>query len=187
MRRVVWLAGGMLMVMGLVLAALASADGRMAQAAPPGEPASASTTPLWASELPLTTTTVSLYRENACALWGEAVGSSSTVTVTQGAVLVSYSLFSRYAQTPSYEQDYVFTRRVGETQASLTLDGESVPMTYRGELRIEYVPAPVSRRYSYATYGLMHLEPGRYEVAGLWRLASGEADGPRRCSLVVIP
>ena len=150
-------------------------------------PALAATLPSWASELPLTTTTLSLYKENACAVWGETVGSSSTVTATAGAVLVSYSLFSRYTQTPRYEYDYVFSRRVGATGASLTLNDQPLSMIYRGELRIEYVPTPVSRRYSYATYGLMQLEPGSYAVAGMWRLASGETDGPRSCQLVVIP
>ena len=183
------------MLVLLSLAVLAFGGGRAAQAAPPrgpeGTPAAVPTltptAPPWASALPLTTTTLSLYKEHACAVWGEAVGSSSTVTVTAGALLVSYSLFSRYTQTPRYEYDYAFARRVGETQASLTLNGQPLPATYRGELRIEYVPVPVSKRYSYATYGLTHVKPGRFEVAGTWRLASGEVDGPRNCRLVVIP
>lgn len=194
-RRWGWLAGGAVMVLGLVLVALALDGGGAAQAAPPpgpgttprGVPALTPTMPPWASTLPLTTTTLSLYKENVCAVWGEAVGSSPTVTVTAGPVLISYSLFSRYTQTPRYEYDYAFARRVGDTQASLTLNGQPLPTTYRGELRIEYVPAPISKRYGYATYGLMHLAPGSYKVAGVWRLASGEVDGPRNCQLVVIP
>ena len=190
-----WLAGAAVLLIGLALVVLVGAAGQTAQAADssrPGTiatavPALAATPPSWTSELPLTTTTLSLYKENACAVWGEAVGSSPTVTVTAGPVLVSYSLFSRYMQTPSYEYDYVFSQRVGAIEASLTLNGQPLSMTYRGELRIEYVPAPVSRRYSYATYGLMHVEPGSYAVAGMWRLASGETDGPRNCRLVVIP
>ena len=190
-----WPAGAAVLLIGLALVALVFAAGRTAQAADSlrpamiatGVPALAATPSSWASELPLTTTTLSLYKGNACAVWGEAVGSSPTVTVTSGPVLVSYSLFSRYAQMPSYEYDYVFSRRVGATEAGLTLNDQPLSMTYRGELRIEYVPAPVSRRYSYATYGLMQLEPGRYAVAGMWRLASGETDGPRNCRLVVIP
>ncbi len=190
-----WLAGAAVLLIGLTMAALVLAAGHTAQAADSSRagtiatarPTSAATPSSWASQLPLTTTTLSLYKEDACAVWGETVGSSATVTVTAGPVLVSYSLFSRYTQTPSYEYDYVFSRRVGETEASLTLNDQPLSMTYRGELRIEYVPAPVSRRYSYATYGLMHLEPGSYAVAGAWRLASGETDGPRNCRLVVIP
>jgi hypothetical protein len=141
----------------------------------------------WASELPLTTTTVSLYKGNTCAVWGEAVGAAYTVTVPAGPVLVSYSLFSHYTLTPRHEYKYLFAMRVGESLASLTLDGQPLTTLYRGELRIEYVPVPVSKRYSYATYGLMQLEPGVYEVAGTWRLASGEKDGPRKCRLVVNP
>ncbi len=190
-----WLAGAAVLLIGLALVAPVFVVGRTAQAADssrPGTiatavPALAATAPAWASELPLTTTTLSLYKGNACAVWGETVGSSPTVTVTAGPVLVSYSLFSRYTQTPSYEYDYVFSRRVGATVASLTLNDQPLSMTYRGDLRIEYVPSPVSRRYSYATYGLMHLEPGSYAVEGVWRLASGETDGPRNCRLVVIP
>jgi hypothetical protein len=143
--------------------------------------------PAWASELPLTATTVSLYKGNECAVWGQAMGSSATVTVTAGPVLVSYSMFSHYTETPRHEYKYLFTMRVGDTLAGLTVNGEPLATTYRGELRIEYVPVPVAKRYSYATYGLAHLKPGVYDLAGTWRLKSGEKDGPRQCRLVVTP
>jgi hypothetical protein len=188
--------GGVIVLMVLALGALRGGGGRapeVAQAAqdPTGEPtavpASASTVPAWAIELPLTTPTISLYQGNKCAVWGEQVGSSPMVTVTAGPVLVSYSVFSRYMETPRFEDKYLFAMRVGESLADLTLNGQPLTTTYRGELRIEYVPAPVSKRYSYATYALMTLKPGAYELAGAWRLAGGEKDGPRRCRLAVAP
>ena len=194
-----------LALVGLALLGLAWGGGRSAHAAPtrqeatPAEPGAASTdeptdvpaptptVPAWASGLPLTTTTVSLYKGNECSVWGETVGSSPTATVTAGPVLVSYSLFSHYTETPHHEYKYLFAMRVGDTLAVLTVNGEPLTTIYRGELRIEYVPVPVSKRYSYATYGLAHLEPGVYDLAGTWRLASGEKDGPRKCRLVVTP
>ncbi len=173
----------------------------MAHAAPAGQaatdlapaaastdaPAPTSTAPQWAVELPLTTTTVSLFKGDQCAVWGDTVGSSPTVTVTAGPVLVSYSMFSNYTQTPRYELMYQFTLRVGDTLADLSVDSRPLTTIYRGDLRIEHVPLPVSKRYSYATYGLAQLPPGVYDLAGVWRLASGQRDGPRRCRVVVAP
>ena len=186
-----------LILLALLLSALSAS--RLAHAATAPAPAAASTgeptdvpastpaAPSWAVELPLTTTTVSLFEGNQCAVWGETVGSSPVVTVTAGPVLVSYSMFSHYTQTPRYEYSYLFSLRVGDTLAELRVHGAPLQTTYRGELRIEYVPNPVSKRYSYATYGLAQLAPGVYDLTGAWRLASGEKDGPRRCRLVVTP
>ncbi len=168
-------------------AAIAPAPGAASTGEPTDLPELTPTTPPWAVELPLTTTTVSLFKGDQCAVWGETVGSLPTVTVSTGPVLVSYSMFSNYTQTPRYELNYQFIIRVGDTLADLTLNGRPLTTSYRGELRIEYVPAPVSKRYSYATYGLAQLSPGVYDLAGAWRLASGERDGPRRCRLVVTP
>ena len=187
------------MLLGIALAALALGGGGAAQAAPvtafaavstdePTDvPAPTPTVPAWASALPLTVTTVSLYKGNECAVWGETMGSSSTVTMTAGPVLVSYSMFSHYTELPHHEYKYLFAMRVGETRADLTVNGQPLPTIYRGELRIEYVPVPVAKRYSYATYGLARLESGVYVLAGTWRRATGEKDGPRKCRLVVTP
>ena len=186
-----------LILLSLLMSALSAGHPAPVAAAP--APAAASTgeptrvpaptpaAPSWAVELPLTTTTVSLFEGNQCAVWGETVGSSPAVTVTAGPVLMSYSMFSHYTQTPRYEYSYLFTMRVGGTLADLSVNGEPLKTTYRGELRIEYTPMPVSKRYSYATYGLAQVVPGAYDLSGAWRLASGERDGPRRCRLVVTP
>jgi hypothetical protein len=184
-----WLAGAALV--GLMLAAQRLGAVAPAQAAvavtPTATAAPTPTLPAWASTLPLTTTTVSIYLNNQCAEWGVRAGTTATVTVPAGPVLLSYSMFSRYTQTPRHEYKVIFSKRVGSTLADLALNGQPLTDTYRGELRIEHVPAPVSKRYSYATYGLAVLKPGVYEISGRWMLASGEKDGPRKCWLVVTP
>ena len=67
------------------------------------------------------------------------------------------------------------------------MNGQPLPILYRGELRIEYLPAPVSKRYSYATYALVTLGPGEYDIVGEWHFASGEKESPRKCHLTVTP
>jgi hypothetical protein len=137
--------------------------------------------------LALTTTTVSLYSGDVCAVWGRTVGAVSTVSIPAGPVLLTYSTFSHYTDKPHHEYKYTFAKRVGDSVAAFTLNGQPLPMLYRGELRIEYLPVPVSKRYSYTTYSLVTLEPGDYDIVGDWHFASGEKDRPRRCHLAVTP
>ena len=139
------------------------------------------------SSVALTTTTVSLYRGNLCAVWGRTSGAFATVTVPAGPVLLSFTTYSRYTDKPHHEYKYTFVKRVGDSTAGFSLDGQAVPVLYRGELRIEYLPVPVSKRYSYTTYALVTLQPGTYQVGGTWIFASGEKDVARHCQLAVTP
>ena len=139
------------------------------------------------SSVALTTTTVSLYRGNVCAVWGRTSGAFATVAVPAGPVLLSFTTYSHYTDTPHHEYKYTFAKRVGDTTAGFSLDGQAVQVLYRGELRIEYLPVPVSKRYSYTTYALVTLQPGTYEVGGTWIFASGEKDVARHCQLAVTP
>jgi hypothetical protein len=139
------------------------------------------------STVALTTTTVSLYHGDVCAVWGRTTGAFETITVPAGPTLLSFTTYSHYTDKPHPEYKYTFVKRVGDTVAALRVNSQHVPVFYRGELRIEYLPVPVSNRYSYTTYALVTLEPGNYEVTGTWDFASGEHDLPRVCHVVVMP
>jgi hypothetical protein len=147
-------------------------------------------TPLTApfsSTVALTTTTVSIYSGDVCAAWGRTVGAFASVSVPAGPVLLSYSTYSHNADKPHQEYKYTFEKRVGDSAAAFVLNGVPSPVLYRGALRIEYLPAPVSTRYSYSTYSLVTLEPGDYDLGADWTFASGETEQPRRCHLTVVP
>jgi hypothetical protein len=135
----------------------------------------------------LTTTTVSIYSGDVCAVWGRTVGAFASVSVPAGPILLSYSTYSHNADKPHQEYKYTFVKRVGDSAAAFVLNGVPLPVLYRGALRIEYLPAPVSTRYSYSTYGFVTLDPGDYDLGAHWTFASGETEPPRRCHLTVVP
>jgi hypothetical protein len=187
-----FLAGGALAVAVTVVFALGGQRPALAQPAvmaflPTASPTAQPSPTSPSISIPLTTTTVSLFEGDVCAVWGRTVGSLPAVSVRAGPVLVVYSTYSYYRDLPHHEYKYTFANRVGDSTAAFTLNGRPWPMLYRGELRIEYLPAPVSKRYSYATYAQFSLEPGDYEVSADWHFASGEKDGLRKCHLTVTP